>query len=176
MMKILWILFVGVLLSGCASEYKTDSFSAPSSTLDRSAIAYVAVPDNGRYGDITYQGSAKQTTLAIFGAISTRASRAVMADTHLTHDADLAAAKRLGASYLFEAVIINWEDRATEWSGRPDRITLKLTVYAVATGQELASAVLNSHSSWWTLGGNHPQDLLPETLQPFVDRVYGGAA
>ncbi|HVA12975.1 MAG TPA: DUF4823 domain-containing protein, partial [Stellaceae bacterium] len=61
----------------------------------------------------------------------------------------------------------------TEWSGLPDRITLKLTVYDVATGQRLTGTVLSSHSSWWTLGGDHPQDLLPETLKPFFDRVYG---
>lgn len=59
--------------------------------------------------------------------------------------------------------ILHWEDRATEWSGIPDRLEVKLSIFD-GNKKELASTIITGKSKWATLGGDHPQDLLPEPL------------
>ena len=69
-------------------------------------------------------------------------------------------------------MILHWEDRATQWSGKTDKITIKYSVYDTATGQVLASSVMSASSKWATFGGDHPQDLLPHPTQQFVDKLF----
>ena len=76
-------------------------------------------------------------------------------------------------AYLIDPTILHWEDRNTEWSGRPDRISVKLAVFDVTTRQTLDSVVIDGTSKWATLGGDHPQDLLPGPIGSFVAQLYG---
>ena len=68
--------------------------------------------------------------------------------------------------------ILHWEDRATEWSGLPDKIEVKIIVYDGGTGNEVASTLISGQSKWATFGGDHPQDLLPEPLNNYVESLY----
>jgi Domain of unknown function (DUF4823) len=74
--------------------------------------------------------------------------------------------------YYVEPEILRWEDRATEWSGKPDKIEIKISVYNARLGTEVASSVLSASSKWATFGGDHPQDLLPEPLTKYVESLY----
>lgn len=78
----------------------------------------------------------------------------------------------LDLTYVRQPVILNWEDRATEWSGIPDKITLKLAVYEVQSGKLITSTVTSASSKWATFGGDHPQDLLPEPMKRFVTPLF----
>ena len=60
--------------------------------------------------------------------------------------------------YLIEPKILHWEDRATEWSGKADRVKVSLPLYR--SGSLVGSALVTANSSWWTFGGDHPEDLL----------------
>ncbi len=160
------------VLTGCyTAEYKVDSYNAPSVGLSNVRTAYVAIPEDGRYGDHVYPGSGNQTAISILAAVSQHGP-GVMGKSHQTHNADLTDSKKAGAAYLFEPLILHWEHRATEWSGKPNRITIRIKVYETGTDKVISDSVLEAHSSWWTLGGDHPEDLLPNTIGPFVDRVY----
>ncbi|MGE0284337.1 MAG: DUF4823 domain-containing protein, partial [Rhizobiaceae bacterium] len=92
-----------------------------------------------------------------------------------TFDSALAAARSKGATYIFQPLILNWEDRATEWSGIPDRITIKMVVYDVSSGKEIASSVARASSKWATFGGDHPQDLLPKVMDEFTKLFFQSA-
>jgi hypothetical protein len=75
-------------------------------------------------------------------------------------------------AYYVEPDILHWEDRATEWSGIPDRIEIKISVYDAISGAELASSIVSGKSKWGTFGGDHPQDLLPEPVNKYVESLY----
>lgn len=170
--RIIVLALTSFALTGCyTAEYKVDSFNAPLGGLSAARTAYVAIPEDGRYGDQVYAGSGTETALAILTEVS-KHGRGVLAKSHQAHDADLTDAKMAGAAYLFEPLILHWEHRATEWSGLPNRITLRIEVYETGTNKVISNSVLESHNSWWTLGGDHPEDLLPKTVGPFVDRLY----
>ena len=60
--------------------------------------------------------------------------------------------------------ILHWEDRATEWSGKADRVKVSLPLYR--SGSLVGSALVTANSSWWTFGGDHPEDLLDTLSSP----------
>jgi len=86
----------------------------------------------------------------------------------------LSHAEEMGFTYVFEPTILHWEDRATEWSGKLDRIKIRLVVWSVKSGEVISSTVLSASSKWATFGGDHPQDLLPGTITPYVNKLFNG--
>jgi hypothetical protein len=80
----------------------------------------------------------------------------------------MAQAKQGGFTHYAEPIIVLWEDRATEWSGRPDRIIIRITMLNVASGQIVDISTIQGSSKWATLGGDHPQDLLPVPMRRYV--------
>ena len=98
--------------------------------------------------------------------------KADMATQVESRDDAIATARKGGISHVFEPVILNGKDRATEWSGRPDRITIRIGVWDVATGKELSSSSERASCKWATFGGDHPQDLVPHVVKTFASRVF----
>ena len=82
------------------------------------------------------------------------------------------SARKRGMAYVFEPIILHWEDRATEWSSKFDRITLRFAVYDSGTKKRLASTTARASSKWTTFGGDHPQDLLPVPTRRFVKQLF----
>ena len=74
--------------------------------------------------------------------------------------------------YYVRPVILHWEERATEWSGKPDRIEIQIVIYDAVTKNELANSSYTGKSKWATFGGDHPQDLLPEPTNKHVKSLY----
>ncbi|ELW8199044.1 DUF4823 domain-containing protein, partial [Yersinia enterocolitica] len=67
---------------------------------------------------------------------------------------------------------LHWEDRATEWSGKPDIIAIKITVYNAASDNIISSTIINGKSKWATFGGDHPQDLLAKPVSEYISSLY----
>jgi hypothetical protein len=75
-------------------------------------------------------------------------------------------------SYFVIPEILHWEDRNTEWSGKPDRVDIKLVVVDARSNVEVASMVFSRKSQLATKGDSYPQDLLPEPIKLYVDSLY----
>lgn len=75
-----------------------------------------------------------------------------------SHEANARVARSRKLRYLAIPTILHWEDRATEWSGKPDRISDRLVFLDVVTGQTMDSAVMTAKSKWFTFRGDHPPD------------------
>ncbi len=138
-MRIICVVLL-IFLTACVSKYKTDSFTPPSQPLSKSDSAYVMLARDGAYGARTYPGSGHTVSRLLYGAILAHVSKAELATRVESRDDAIAAARKGGMSYVFDPVILNWEDRATAWSGRPDRITIRFSVWDVATGKEFSSS------------------------------------
>lgn len=171
-MRIAVTAIIVLLLSGCSSKYRTDAFEPPAQPLSSFASAYVTLAADGAFGSSRYSGSGRSTSQATAAAVSVHLNRVDMASNKESTDEALRSAKAKGITYVFEPTILHWEDRATEWSGRPDRITIKIVVWDVETGKAVASTVARASSKWGTFGGDHPQDLLPHTMTTFVNRLF----
>lgn len=158
------------LLSGCAATYKNTPLTKTNSKLVRGTPVLIATPANGHFGATVYANSGKMTALAVRGAFAQFA-----ATTSVNSGCEklecLEQSHGGGSIYYVVPEILHWEDRATEWSGRPDRIEVKLSVFDTV-GQELASTIFTGKSKWATFGGDHPQDLLTEPLNQYIETLY----
>ncbi|WP_343041921.1 DUF4823 domain-containing protein [Parvibaculum indicum] len=148
------------------------SYEGPSTRLEQGADFYVVLPEDGRYQDTVYSGSGYMTAQAISQALAPYSNRAFQASAVEPLEEALAKARQGNFRYLFNTKILHWEDRATEWSGIPDKITLQMEVYDATTGEKLASETSKASSKWATFGGDHPQDLLPIPAESFVKQLF----
>lgn len=171
-MKFLLVAFMLLLLSACADRHQLMRIGGNRTKLDPSGVVYVSVPRDGQYGQTTYHGSEQNTAQIVVLAISQYAKRVEGGHGYQEFDAALDSAKKLNVQYLVVPTIWEWEDRATEWSGIPDKASVRLMVVDVATRTTLDSALIKGKSGLATFGGDHPQDLLPKPVGEYISYLY----
>ncbi len=159
------------LLIGCVATYKQNDLAIPREKLDRSKTIMIAVPADGEYGGKPYLGSGRSTSLAVRGAFAGFANSTAINDACQDLPCLVSGSQSIVGYYVVPE-ILHWEDRATEWSGIPDSIEVKVSVYESVSGRELAATVISGKSKWSTFGGDHPQDLLLEPLKNYVTSLY----
>jgi hypothetical protein len=172
MKNLIGIAMVSSLLCGCVHTYEI-SKHRQNLNLKRDGSAYVAVPADGRYGDILYHGSGATTAQMVAGAFAKHLNRIHVADNAESFDTAFESSKKGNFDYLILPQIFHWEDRATEWSGLPDRIEVKIQIVDTVNSSTLDSVIIKGKSRWATFGGDHPPDLLPKPLNHYVDSLFG---
>lgn len=171
-MRIIYIVLLASILASCADSHQLVRLGGNLQQLDPAGVVYVAVPADGRYGQTTYYGSGQNTAQIIVMAFSNYSNRAESGHVLQDFDGSLESANKAGAMYLVFPTILEWEDRATEWSGIPDKASIKLSIIDVKTGSTLDSVIIKGKSGIVTLGGDHPQDLLPKPTNEYVTSLY----
>lgn len=171
-MRRILVASVALLLFGCADSHKIAPVTSAPQKLSTTGSVYVARPEDGLYANREYSGSGRMTAQIVANAFAKHIDRTETGSRVETREEALASAKKLGATYLVLPQILHWEDRATEWSAIPDKVEVKLSVISAASNQSLAGAVISAKSGLWTLGGDHPQDLLPLPIEKFVKTLY----
>lgn len=166
----LLLLSIGIF-TGCANSYEANAVKSPTAKISAESKFYITQPKDGVYGSTNYAGSGSMTSSAISTELSKKGSEVVVADSVETFDVAKEKASSVDADYLFYTKILHWEDRATEWSLLSDKITMSYVIYGASTGQKIASTTTSATSGIATLGGDHPQDLLPKTVQDFLNAV-----
>ncbi|PNU20620.1 DUF4823 domain-containing protein [Geothermobacter hydrogeniphilus] len=165
-------IFVSIfLLVGCTASYQQLDLAIPQQRLEKSKSVLIATPKNGFYGSTEYNFSGQMTAIAINAAFS-KFSPNVRVDSRCSELSCLKKTSGDKFDYLVIPEILHWEERATEWSGKPDRIEVKLTIYDSITDAVLAATTIKGKSKWATFGGDHPQDLLPDPLNKYVSSLY----
>jgi len=172
--KIIIIAIVSTLLVvSCADTHKVVRSDASADVrLDATSTIYIAGPVDGVYGANTYQGSGPNAAQIIYSAFVKRSRSTKIGRSAQSFDEAKKTALSDGREYLVYPTILHWEDRATEWSGRPDKVEVKIEVIENATDRSIASVVITGSSGLATFGGDHPQDLLPEPIEEFVSSLY----
>lgn len=166
------LLFTSILIvTGCTSTYRHSALQVPTAKLDSNLGVLISIPEDGWYESRQYRNSGQMTANAVRAAFAKNARRVDLArncqDETCLENIDI---EKYG--YFVKPVILHWEDRATEWSGKPDRIEIQLVVYDAITREELANTSYTGKSQWATFGGDHPQDLLPKPTNAYVSSLY----
>lgn len=169
------ILIPLVLVSaGCADTHRfvRTSNAGKTVTLERGASAYVAVSNDGRYGKTVYSGSAVMTSQVVASAFGPYFRRITVGQTSEEYEQAIQSARIGNFTYLIYPQILVWEDRATEWSLKSDVASVKLYIVAAKSGQIIDTAVISGKSGLATLGGDHPQDLLPKPTTDYASSLF----
>ncbi|MEX0827627.1 MAG: DUF4823 domain-containing protein [Haliea sp.] len=172
-MKKLLVIALIFLITGCTSKYRIDAAETPLALVSSGKSFHVILPADGHYGRIKYSQSGMMLASEVRAALSIHASKVLISANNDDIDKALIQARNKNFDYVIEPMILHWEDRATEWSGRPDRITIRFVAFDVKTGKKIASTVRSASSKWFTFGGDHPQDLLPELTRQFAAMLFG---
>lgn len=172
MKKILLPIILGAFVfGGCQTTTVSPIASTSNIKISRSDNVYIVTPRDGSYGSTQYTGSGTGVATALEAAFSRYASDAIVGPYADSVASALDAAREKSCSYVVIPRITHWEDRATEWSGRRDKLGLFVRVVRVTDGTEIKSAEISGKSSWFTFGGDKPQDLLREPIAVFVASV-----
>ncbi|MEQ8832223.1 MAG: DUF4823 domain-containing protein [Alphaproteobacteria bacterium] len=164
---------LAVFLTACTSVKTVDTTSA-AAVLERSGSALVGISEDGRYNATVYNGSGQLTSSMVLTAFAPHLSKVELGQLWRDQDEALIMAREKGFRYLILPKIVHWEDRATAWSGLPDRATVLITVLDVETGDTLDTATIDGRSAIMTLISETPQDLLREPIKQYARQVTGG--
>jgi hypothetical protein len=164
-------------LAACTASYKqreTGGLEASSVRLDASKNVFVSVSPDGQYGSKVYPGTGRTVAQKTAAAFSRYVRRVEVGGRPVSsRDELLAAARNAGAGYLVIPNVTHWEQRATEWSGIPSRVSMSLTVIDTQTGAEVRSALLESRSAVMTMIRPNPDNLAQEMIDQQVSAFYG---
>lgn len=171
-MRYFLILGIVVFLTGCADSHQLLRTGSASVKLDVSKSVYISIPRDGKYGHINYQGSGVNASQIILMAFSKHSNVVETGHQYQSYENALAYALKNKFDYLVYPTILEWEDRATEWSAIPDKASIKIAIINCETGNTVDSAIIKGKSGLATFGGDHPQDLLPKPVGEYIDALF----
>ncbi|WP_261815401.1 DUF4823 domain-containing protein [Vibrio gallicus] len=172
MKKLLLVVSLATLF-GCADSHNLNVNSTTNTPkIKASDSVYIALSKDGSYGKRHYTGSGMMLSQVINSRLMVRLNNVEMATQVQSYSDAIASAKEGGYNYLVYPTILHWEDRATEWSGIPDKVSVKVSVINTHNESDIKSAVIEGTSGLMTFGGDHPQDLLPEPIEAFAKQLF----
>lgn len=167
--RILLVLVVLMAMLGCADSHSLKVNQVDSNVqLDPNSAVYIALSHDGQYGNHYYAGSGKMLSQTIKSELVAIMNNVVIAKAPEDYDAALDFASMRKFDYLVYPTILHWEDRATEWSAKPDKVKVKIVVVDVKSGAVVQSGIIDGKSGIATFGGDKPQDLLPIPIKEFL--------
>jgi hypothetical protein len=164
---------LALLLCGCTSTYHVNPILQVAN-LSVGKSGYVAQPKDGSFENEDYHNSGRQAALAVASALAKHLPRVDVASETKSLELNLAEAKSQNFDYLFFPIIVHWENRATEWSGKLDRIQIELRTFDVPTGKILSYGDIQGSSKWASFGGDSPEDLLKAPIDAYVQSLFTG--
>ncbi|MCL1143966.1 DUF4823 domain-containing protein [Shewanella gaetbuli] len=159
-------------LTGCSSSYQFEHEGMQQNAkLNPELGVLISTPDDGFYGQKKYPNSAKATVQTIKSEFLKYSK-----NVDITQDCKgkqcLQSIDNQQYGYYIEPVILHWEDRNTEWSGKSDKVEIQIITYDAKTHQIIKDARFSGKSKWMTLGGDHPQDLLKDPTEEYINSLY----
>ena len=149
-----------LFLSSCISHREL-AIQIPASVPVGTSIE-VLTPTDGTFESEDYPGSGNTVAGKLTAALT----------PYYPGSAVVTSAPKGG--YSLRPQLLHWENRATEWSGRPDRVKVSLPLYR--DGKLIGSALVTANSSWWTLGGDQPDGLIDLPFAVYASMLAGKPA
>ena len=171
-MKNFIIIFTIAMLISCADTTELVKGGNDAFKLHPENSIFVSVPSDGSYGGRVYAGSGRNLSQIVYSSFSKYSQNIQAGNQVQTYEEAITFSKMKHYQFLIMPSILAWEDRATEWSGRPDQVSVKIAIIHVDSGTTMGSVIINGKSGMATLGGDHPQDLLPEPIGEYAESMF----
>ncbi|MGK0204452.1 MAG: hypothetical protein ACI89X_000465 [Planctomycetota bacterium] len=156
-------LFVLALLPACASyEIVRGTPFDDLAGAEKNVVVRVVEPPDGSYDGKTASGSGSLVARRIEQAVSKRFPNVAATKA--------SAAAAPGRTLEIAARLLHWEDRATNWSGKSDKVQIQLELRDLPSGKGRV-LTYDAASSWFTFVNNPPQDLLNREFDAAVNEL-----
>lgn len=150
-----------------------DTTAAAARMLTPAATAYVAVPEDGRFGTKEYAGSGHEAAAAVAQALSQRLRHVHVAPEAQSARKDLAEARQGGFTYLIRPTILRWEDNDGAWLGGRDQAKILLETIDVASGNaaDMSVVAAEADAPSPTSAAGTPAEALQAPLRAYAARL-----
>jgi hypothetical protein len=91
----------------------------------------------------------------------------------MTLEKGFAEAERSGFSYVLKGTITLWEDNATAWSGKGDKLNVSAELYDVHTHSLVAAATDKRTATGFTLVSGTPDRFMDDVANGALSQIYG---
>ncbi|MDR1488929.1 MAG: DUF4823 domain-containing protein [Desulfovibrio sp.] len=176
MKKLLFVLVVLTCLTGCTTRYTMSDAAPPvSAKLERGQPVYIALPQDGSFGDRVYTGSGLITASALQTALTPYSSTAIVGSAYEDQVTAIGSGKAKNARYVFVPDITNWVHRKAAWSGRASGVSVTMAVFDLTRPENEMRVILKDlrvQGRNMTFVSQHPGEILKPLLQQFVKEVY----
>ncbi|MBR1991669.1 MAG: DUF4823 domain-containing protein [Bacteroidales bacterium] len=166
---ILMIICISFFVS-CTPIFNIVSSDNQSFSLKNGTRILVLTAEDGAYGSQVYKGSGLMLSRKL-QSVLTQYQCHVQIDLDNNRFKDLEGKDLSGYDYIIVPIITHWEDRATSWSGIPDRLSYSLFIYN-NEGVMLSSTDIEAESASLTFENNDPSDLINSSLQQYFSKVF----
>lgn len=173
---------VVIALSACSALPVSTVQPAASGTnfpVKGDAVICVLVPPDASFEGELYPGSGNEVAERIRESLEKtgRSSRLVsQAQTD-----SRAVCREKGANLVLQPTILHYEDRVTGWSGKPDRVELKLSLHEMDQPDQKRSIYYEAkssamHSAIFEWGNARPSALLGEDFEHSIRKLLRQSA
>lgn len=88
-------------------------------------------------------------------------------------DAGFDEARRIGARYVLKTTITLWEDNATAWSGKGDKLNISCQLYSANSHELLAASDHRRVATGFTFVSGTPDRFMDEVAFGALGKLYG---
>jgi Domain of unknown function (DUF4823) len=156
-----------IALSACSASRVSNVHVLPGKMIQQGAkVLLLPVPD----GPSRHSGSA--TLAAVRDALVAHGFSPLVSDA-AGLQAAFDEARSFECHYVLRAEVTHWEDRLTWMSNRPDKATLSVEVYEVASREMVASGTHAVTGAIEEYVDRHPDRFIPELADGSLGRVFG---
>jgi uncharacterized protein DUF4823 len=155
----------------CASTQTTGGIVAGQAPVRKGKVLIIPVTDGKERSGEVAAGSGIRLASAISRRPCSAWHCASVSDSASIAEA-VREARELGYDYILKAAITEWEDNATEWSGRPDSAALSVELYDL-TPTLVSSGSHRKKASALAIASSSPDRFVPELIQFTLARVFG---
>lgn len=167
---------LALLLAGCESSYKYASSDKRSLTgsarVQSNDILLLGMARDGVDGTKPMPGSGRTTTVIFAEALEKHTKRVITAPIPETLEDSLARARKSHCDYVFLVEILDWADRATEYTAVRDRLQLRLEIFETTGGRRIYSDTVSAKSPVMTDGSATPKDLILDAATGLLTPVF----
>ena len=135
-------------------------------------VVILAVPDGSERREGPAGGSGAAMTAALRDSLIQKGIAPLVSETDSLTGA-FEQARDLDYDYVLKAVLTEWEDNATEWSGRPDSAALSAELYDANEATLVATATQREKGSSMAITSQTPERFLEEIADHVVAKLFG---
>ena len=179
-MKKIFLALPLVFTVGCIATPKTtvNPIIGYSGKFDGINKICVVVPSDSSFGNESYEGSGRNVAQKLSDSLSRIGFSSVLIKS--TTDPETLSCSERGGNFILSIKILHYEDHATGWSGKPDRIEIKIAAYRPNETSIQRTVVFEAFSNVAASGllewGNpQPSELLDTNLDPVLRKLINGS-
>lgn len=163
------LLTATLLMSGCTASYQSE-FMTPQSYMQDQARILIVTPEFGKFGTIDYPTSGIDVASALAQELRQYSPQIATIPNPVTieniGDEDLQK-----FDYVFIPQILHWEDRATGWSMKPDRIKVRFDIFNNQR-KLVNSYLITGRSAYIVWISKAPNSLLRKPIRDMLKKFF----